>query len=140
VESADEDDLYLAMDWLGERQQRIEDRLAARHLVDGEMVLYDVSSSYFEGRTCPLGSWGTRAMGSSAPADHLRLLCDQDGRPVAVEVFTGELHDDATLPSQIRKLKDRFGLSRSWSSRIADGHQANIELLSQTDGVDWITR
>jgi hypothetical protein len=141
VESADEDDLYLAMDWLGERQQRIEDRLAARHLVDGEMVLYDVSSSYFEGRTCPLGKLGYSRDGKlGLPQIIYGLLCDQDGRPVAVEVFTGELHDDATLPSQIRKLKDRFGLSRVVV--VADRGmvtRANIELLSQTDGVDWIT-
>jgi len=100
VDGADEDDLYAAMDWLLERQDRIEDRLAARHLVDGEMVLYDVSSSYFEGRTCPLG----------------------------------------TLPAQVTKLKDRFGLSRVVV--VADRGmvtKANIELLTKTDGVDWIT-
>ena len=141
VESADEDDLYLAMDWLLERQGRIEDRLAARHLVDGEMVLYDVSSSYFEGRTCPLGKLGYSRDGKlGLPQIIYGLLCDQDGRPVAVEVFTGELHDDATLPSQISKLKDRFGLSRVVV--VADRGmvtKANIELLSETDGVDWIT-
>jgi hypothetical protein len=141
VDGVDEDDLYAAMDWLGERQQRIEDRLAARHLTDGEMVLYDVSSSYFEGRTCPLGKLGYSRDGKlGLPQIIYGLLCDQDGRPVAVEVFTGELHDDATLPSQISKLKDRFGLSRVVV--VADRGmvtKANIELLSQTDGVDWIT-
>jgi transposase len=141
VEGADEDDLYAAMDWLLERQQRIEDRLAARHLVDGEMVLYDVSSSYFEGRTCPLGKLGYSRDGKlGLPQIIYGLLCDQEGRPVAVEVFTGELHDDATLPAQITKLQDRFGLSRVVV--VADRGmvtRANIELLSQTDGVDWIT-
>jgi hypothetical protein len=141
VEGADEDDLYAAMDWLFERQQRIEDRLAARHLVDGEMVLYDVSSSYFEGRTCPLGNLGYSRDGKlGLPQIIYGLLCDQDGRPVAVEVFAGELHDDATLPSQVSKLKDRFGLSKVVV--VADRGmvtRANIELLSQTDGVDWIT-
>ena len=141
VEGADEDDLYEAMDWLLERQDRIEDRLAARHLADGEMVLYDVSSSYFEGRTCPLGKLGYSRDGKLGfPQIIYGLLCDADGRPVAVEVFTGELHDDATLPSQIGKLKDRFGLSRVVV--VADRGmvtKANIELLSQTDGVDWIT-
>jgi hypothetical protein len=141
VEGADGDDLYLAMDWLLERQDRIEDRLAARHLADGEMVLYDVSSSYFEGRTCPLGRLGYSRDGKlGLPQIIYGLLCDQEGRPVAVEVFTGELHDDATLPSQITKLKDRFGLSRVVV--VADRGmvtRANIELLSQTDGVDWIT-
>ncbi len=141
VEGADEDDLYLAMDWLLERQERIEDRLAARHLRDGEMVLYDVSSSYFEGRTCPLAKFGYSRDGKSGLAQIVYgLLCDHDGRPVAVEVFTGECHDDKTLPSQVTKLKDRFGLSRIVV--VADRGmvtKANLELLAQTDGVDWIT-
>jgi hypothetical protein len=141
VEGADEDDLYAAMDWLLERQDRIEDRLAARHLRDGEMVLYDVSSSYFEGRTCPLARLGYSRDGKlGLPQIIYGLLCDQEGRPVAVEVFTGELHDDATLPSQVTKLKDRFGLSRVVV--VADRGmvtKANLELLGQADGVDWIT-
>ena len=141
VEGADEDDLYLAMDWLLARQDRIEDRLAARHLADGEMVLYDVSSSYFEGRTCPLAKLGYSRDGKSGLGQIIYgLLCDMAGRPVAVEVFTGELHDDKTLPSQITKLKDRFGLARVIV--VADRGmvtKANIELLKAADGVDWIT-
>jgi hypothetical protein len=141
VEGADEDDLYAAMDWLLERQTVIEDRLAARHLRDGEMVLYDVSSSYFEGRTCPLGKRGYSRDGKPGLLQIIYgLLCDTDGRPVAVEVFTGELHDDKTLPAQITKLKDRFGLSRIVV--VADRGmvtKANIEQLATTDGVDWIT-
>ncbi len=141
VQGADEDDLYGAMDWLLERQQRIEDRLGARHLVDGEMVLYDVSSSYFEGRTCPLAKFGYSRDGQRGlPQIIYGLLCDPGGRPVAVEVFSGELHDDKTLPSQVTKLKDRFGLSRVVV--VADRGMvtnANIELLSTADGVDWIT-
>jgi Transposase DDE domain len=141
VVGADEDDLYAAMDWLLERQNRVEDRLAARHLSDGEMVLYDVSSSYFEGRSCPLAKLGYSRDGKGGlPQIIYGLLCDQDGRPVAVEVFTGELHDDKTLPSQITKLKNRFGLSRIVV--VADRGmvtKANITLLSETDGVDWIT-
>ena len=141
VESADEDDLYLAMDWLLERQDRIEDRLAGRHLADGEMVLYDVSSSYFEGRTCPLAKLGYSRDGKGGlPQIIYGLLCDSDGRPVAVEVFTGELHDDKTLPSQIVKFKDRFGLSGIVV--VADRGmvtKANIELLAEAPGVDWIT-
>lgn len=141
VTRADEDDLYLAMDWLLERQARVEDRLAARHLRDGEMVLYDVSSSYFEGRTCPLGKLGYSRDGKSGlPQIIYGLLCDEQGRPVAVEVFTGELHDDKTLPCQVIKLKDRFGLTHVIV--VADRGmvtKANIELLEKTDGVDWIT-
>jgi len=141
VEGADEDDLYEAMDWLVERQDTIEDRLARRHLRDGEMVLYDVSSSYFEGRCCPLAKFGYSRDGKPGLAQIIYgLLCDRDGRPVAVEVFTGELHDDKTLPSQVAKLKDRFGLSRIVV--VADRGmvtKANIELLDRVDGVDWIT-
>ena len=141
VQGADEDDLYLAMDWLLERQDRIEDRLAGRHLRDGEMVLYDVSSSYFEGRTCPLAKLGYSRDGKRGLVQIIYgLLCDMDGRPVAVEVFTGELHDDKTLPAQVTKLKDRFGLSRIVV--VADRGmvtKANIEILTATDGVDWIT-
>jgi Transposase DDE domain len=141
VESAGQDDLYLAMDWLLERQDRIGDRLAGRHLVEGEMVLYDVSSSYFEGRTCPLARLGYSRDGKGGLAQIIYgLLCDNDGRPVAVEVFTGELHDDKTLRSQIIKLKDRFALSRIVV--VADRGmvtKANIELLAEADGVDWIT-
>jgi transposase len=141
VEGADEDDLYAAMDWLLERQKPIEDRLAARHLRDGEMVLYDVSSSYFEGRTCPLAKRGYSRDGKSGlPQIIYGLLCDNDGRPVAVEVFPGEVHDDKTLPSQVTKLKDRFGLSRVIV--VADRGmvtKANIEILAEASGVDWIT-
>lgn len=141
VARADEDDLYRAMDWLLERQARVEDRLARRHLREGEMVLYDVSSSYFEGRTCSLGKLGYSRDGKSGlPQIIYGLLCESEGRPVAVEVFTGELHDDKTLPSQVTKLKDRFGLTRVIV--VADRGmvtKANIELLEKTDGVDWIT-
>lgn len=141
VQGADEDDLYEAMDWLLERQDTIEDRLATRHLRDGEMVLYDVSSSYFEGRSCPLAQFGYSRDGKPGLAQIIYgLLCDSDGRPVAVEVFTGELHDDKTLPSQVAKLKDRFGLSRIVV--VADRGmvtKANIELLKEASGVDWIT-
>ena len=126
VEGADEDDLYAAMDWLLERQGA--DRGSPRRAVtcvDGEMVLYDVSSSYFEGRTCPLAKLGYSRDGKlGLPQIIYGLLCDSDGRPVAVEVFTGELHDDATLPvadqqaeGPVRSLAGR-GRRGSW-----DGHQ-----------------
>jgi hypothetical protein len=141
VQGADEDDLYAAMDWLLERQDRIEDRLAARHLSDGEMVLYDVSSSYFEGRSCQLAKRGYSRDGKPGLLQIIYgLLCDTDGRPVAVDVFSGEVHDDKTLPAQVTKLKDRFGLSRVVV--VADRGmvtKANIQLLATTDGVDWIT-
>src|SRR3954454_7208586 len=141
VVGADEDELYGALDWLLERQVRIEDRLARRHLTNGELVLYDVSSSYFEGRTCPLAKLGYSRDGKrGTPQIIYGLLCDRPGRPVAVEVFSGELHDDKTLPAQIIKCKDRFGLSRI--VLVADRGmvtKANIELLAAASGVDWIT-
>ena len=141
VEGIDEDDLYGALDWLGARQERIEDRLARRHLKDGELVLYDVSSSYFEGRCCPLARLGYSRDGRrGTPQIIYGLLCDKPGRPVAVEVFSGELHDDKTLPSQVAKLKQRFGLEtvvvvsdRGMVTR------ANLSVLAETDGVGWIT-
>ena len=140
VADADEDDLYAAMDWLIERQERIEDRLARRHLKDGELVLYDVSSSYFEGRSCELARLGySREQKRGTPQIIYGLLCDKPGRPVAVEVFSGELHDDKTLPSQVEKLKQRFGLSRvvvvSNRGMVTKG---NLELLRE-QGAGWIT-
>jgi Transposase DDE domain len=141
VEGASEDDLYAAMDWLAERQQLIEDRLARRHLRDGELVLYDVSSSYFEGRCCELARIGYSRDGKrNTPQIIYGLLCDRQGRPVAVEVFSGELHDDKTVAAQIAKLKHRFGLSRvvvvSDRGMVT---KANLELMADTDGISWIT-
>jgi hypothetical protein len=109
----DEDDLYAAMDWLAARQDRIEDALAARHLAGGTLVLYDVSSAAFEGRTCPLGAIGH-------PKDGVRgrlqivygLLTSKDGIPVAIEVFNGNTGDPKTVASQVSKVKDRFGITR----------------------------
>jgi Transposase DDE domain len=141
VAGADEDDLYAALDWLAERQQRIEERLARRHLKDGELVLYDVSSSYFEGRTCPLAKLGySRDQRRGTVQIVYGLLCDRPGRPIAVEVFSGELHDDKTLPAQVDKLKQRFGLATVIV--VCDRGivtKANLELMAGTAGVGWIT-
>src|SRR3954452_10612519 len=141
VSDADEDDLYRALDWLLERQGRIEDRLARRHLADGELVLYDVSSSYFEGRTCPLAKLGYSRDGKRGSLQIVYgLLCDRPGRAVAVEVFTGELHDDKTLPAQIDKLRRRFALKTVIV--VADRGmvtKANLQLMADAAGVAWIT-
>jgi hypothetical protein len=141
VADADADDLYAAMDWLLDRQAQIEDRLARRHLSAGELVLYDVSSSYFEGRCCELAALGYSRDGKRGTAQIIYgLLCDKPGRPICVEVFGGELHDDKTLPSQIQKLKARFGLSRvvvvSDRGMVT---KANLELMRHAGGIDWIT-
>jgi transposase len=141
VEGADEDELYAALDWLLARQGRIEQALARRHLADGTLVLYDVSSSYFEGRSCPLAQLGYSRDGRRGTLQVIYgLLCDRRGCPVAVEVFAGSLHDDKTLPSQIEKLKQRFGLA---SVIVVSDRgmvtRANLELLRDAAGAAWIT-
>jgi len=137
----DADDLYAALDWLGEHQQAIERRLARRHLAEGAHVLYDVSSSYFEGRTCPLLALGYSRDGRRGmPQIVYGLLCDRVGRPVAIEVFSGGLHDDKTLPAQIEKLRRRFGFTTL--VLVVDrgmATKANLEALKAEQGVGWIT-
>jgi len=137
-----ENDLYFAMDWLGEQQERIENILAAKHLKGGLLVLYDITSTYFEGHTCPLAKLGYSRDGKR---DKLQivvgLLCAPDGCPVAVEVFEGNWADTRTLPSQITKIRERFGIERV--VLVGDRGmitQARIRQdLRDKDGLDWIT-
>ena len=141
VEGCDADDLYAAMDWLGERQEEIEARLARRHLAEGTLVLYDVSSSYFEGRTCPLAGRGhsrDRRRGSLQIV--YGLVCEPEGRPIAIEVFPGGVHDDKTLQAQVEKLKERFGI-KTVVLVIDRGMvtKANLEALAKEEGVAWIS-
>ena len=113
VAGCDEDDLYTAMDWLLARKDAIENALAARHLTNGTLVLYDVSSAAFEGRTCPLGAIGHARDGVKGRLQIVYgLLCSPKGAPVAIEVFDGNTADPKTLKAQIDKLKTRFGLTR----------------------------
>jgi len=101
------------MDWLLPRQSKIEDELAKRHLVDNTLVLYDVTSSYFEGKTCPLAKLGHNRDGKEGKLQIvIGLLCNREGRPVSVEVFDGNTGDPTTVASQVNKLKERFGLNR----------------------------
>lgn len=141
VSGADSDDLYAAMDWLAERQAKIEGRLAARHLRGATLVLYDLSSSYFEGRHCPLAALGYSRDGKRGTLQiTYGLLCDPDGRPIAVEVFAGNTIDSQTVAAQITKLKQRFGLEAVIV--VCDRGmvtKANIELLGETAGIGWIT-
>ncbi len=141
VEGVDADELYGALDWLGERQGQIEQRLARRHLGEGSHVLYDVSSSYFEGRTCPLLALGYSRDGRRGTLQIIYgLLLDREGRPVAIEVFEGGLHDDKTLPAQIEKLRARFGFTTL--VLIVDrgmATKANLETLSGAQGIGWVT-
>ena len=111
VEDADENEVYAALDWLLERQPAIERRLARRHLKDGGQVLYDVSSSWFEGHSCPLAQLGYSRDGRrGTPQLVYGLCCDRLGRPLAIEAYRGALHDSQTIPDQLAKLRQRFGL------------------------------
>ena len=139
--SCDEDDLYEAMDYLQARQEAIENALAARHLAGGTLVLYDVSSAAFEGRTCPLGAIGH-------PKDGVRgrlqivygLLTSPEGIPVAIEVFAGNTGDPTTVASQVTKVKDRFGITKV--VLVGDRGMLTAARLREDvrpEGLDWIT-
>jgi hypothetical protein len=139
--AVDEDELYAALDLIGEAQQKIEAALARRHLRDGCLVLYDLTSSYLEGRHCELGRFGYSRDGKR---DKLQivfgLICAADGCPVAVEVFEGNAGDPSTLAAQVAKLKERFGLSRV----LLVGDRGMItEARVREDlapaGLDWLT-
>src|SRR6204780_1902477 len=137
----DEDELYTALDWLGQAQPNIEAALAHKHLKNGCLVLYDLTSSYLEGRSCELARYGYSRDGQrDKPQIVFGLLCAADGCPIAVEVFEGNTADPATMASQITKLKDRFKLTRvvvvGDRGMITD---ARIEQGLRPAGLDWIT-
>lgn len=138
---ASEDDLYQAMDWLLERQPRIEQKLAARHLHEGSLVLYDVSSSYYEGHTCPLARYGHDRDGKTGlPIIVYGLMTDREGRPVAVEVYAGNTGDPTTVADQVNKLRERFQLSRV--VLVGDRGmltQPQIDKLKAHPQMGWIT-
>jgi DDE family transposase len=141
VVGCDEDELYAALDWLAERQERIEGRLARRHLRAGELALYDLSSSYFEGRSCPLAALGYSRDGRRGTLQIVYgLLTDRAGVPVGVEVFDGSTHDHQTVPAQLDKLRAGLGLCEL--VLVADRGmvtRANLDALREADGVGWIT-
>lgn len=142
VEGVSADQLYAAMDWLGERQGRIEAKLARRYLAAGTLVLYDVTSTYFEGHTCPLAQLGySRDQKKGTLQIVVGLLCTADGCPVAVEVFPGNTGDPATLTSQIFKVRQRWGIDRVvWVADRGLLTDARIkEELRPVEGLDWIT-
>jgi hypothetical protein len=134
-------EVYAALDWLGSEQGFIENGLARRHLKEGALVLYDVTSTYLEGRHCELARHGySRDHRGDRPQLVIGLLCAADGCPVAVEVFAGNTADPATLAAQIGKLKDRFNLKRV--VMVGDRGMittARIEATSRPAGLDWIT-
>jgi transposase len=138
---ADEDDLYAAMDWLSERQERIERKLAARHLEEGGLVLYDVSSSFYEGRTCPLAKFGHDRDGKNGlPIIVYGVMTNGEGCPVAVSVYAGNTADPTTVADQIEKLREKFGLQRV--VLVGDRGmltQPQIDRLKEHPGLGWIT-
>ena len=140
IGSPDADDLYGALDWLIERQPSIEQGLAKRHLQTGGTALYDLSSSYFEGRTCPLAMRGfSRDKRRGSLQLVYGLLCDRDGRPVAIEAYQGNTIDSKTVKSQIKKLKENFALERA--ILVSDRGMvtyANLAALG-AENIDWIT-
>ena len=142
VTDSTEDELYAAMDWLLSKQDRIEKKLATRHLEDGAVVLYDLTSSYFEGRTCPLARFGhprDKKMGKLQI--EFGLLTTKEGCPVAVEVFEGSRGDPKTVASQVEKLRRRFGLKRV----VLVGDRGMLtearirEDLRPAEGLSWVT-
>jgi Transposase DDE domain len=139
--SVDQRELYEALDWLIGQQERIEAALARRHLKNGMLVLYDVSSTYFEGRTCALAKFGYNRDGKKGKLQIVfGLLCTAEGCPVAVEVFEGNVGDPSTLQSQITKLKRRFDLDRV--VLVGDRGMITAARLEETikpAGLDWIT-
>jgi transposase len=140
VSDADEDDLYTAMDWMLACQDRVENRLAARHLKNDGMALYDLSSSYFEGVTCPLAALGHNRDGKQGKLQvNYGLLTNPLGIPVSVSVFKGNTGDPKTLLPQVDKLRDSFGLERI--VLIGDRGmitQTQIDALREREGLDWI--
>lgn len=141
VADANEDDLYAAMDWLLERQDRIQKKLAARHLHEGGLVLYDLSSSYFEGETCPLAKRGYNRDGKHGMLQvNYGLLTDPRGCPVAVSVHEGNTSDSTTFMPQVRRLREDFHLEQMVI--VGDRgmiSQKAIDEMRDTDGIGWIT-
>ena len=141
VVGADEDDLYAAMDWLLARQDAVQAKLAARHLSAGGLVLYDLSSSYFEGSTCPLARRGYSRDGKPGTLQvNYGLLTDARGCPVAVSVFEGNTADSKTFMPAVRRVREEFGLQQvvMVGDRGMVSQKAIDELRGQ-GGIDWIT-
>jgi len=141
VTDADEQDCYAAMDWLLARQDRIQKKLAARHLTEGGLVLYDLSSSYFEGHTCPLAKRGYSRDGKHGTLQvEYGLMTDGRGCPVAISVHEGNTSDPTTLMPEIERVKQDFGIA----SFVMVGDrgmisQKAIDAIRAQDGIDWIT-
>ncbi len=141
VEGATEDDMYAAMDWLLERQGRIEKKLAQRHLESGGMVLYDLTSVWMEGESCPLASRGYSRDGKKGKLQvNFGLLTDDEGRPISVSVYEGRTADPSTVQEQVRKLKEDFGIELVvFVGDRGMVTQTQVERFMEQGGVEWIT-
>ena len=141
VSDADEDDLYAAMDWVLKRQEVIEKKLAARHLHNDGLALYDLTSSYFEGVSCPLARLGYNRDGKKGKLQvNYGLLTNERGIPVSVSVFEGNTGDPKTLLPQVENAQERFGIEQF--VMVGDRGmitQTQIDELREMDGIDWIT-
>jgi transposase len=140
VADADEDELYGALDWLLARQERIEKKLTDRHLAQGSLVLYDVTSSYYEGHTCPLAKFGHDRDEKGKRIIAYGTLTDHEGRPVAVTVYPGNTGDPSTVPDQTAKLKERFGLDHL--ILVGDRGmitETQIARIKELPGIGWIS-
>lgn len=140
IADADEDDLYDAMDWLLERQGNIEKRISSRHLEESGMALYDLTSSYFEGKTCPLAARGHNRDGKKGKLQvNYGLLTNRKGIPVAVSVFKGNTGDPKTVLPQIKKMKEEFSIEKF--VLVGDRGmitQTQIKSFRKFTGIDWI--
>ncbi len=142
IETLCEDDLYAAMDWLEARQERIENKLAKKHLGDSSLILYDVSSSFYTGTHCSLAKFGYNRDGKNGcPQIVYGLLCNAEGCPIAVEVFEGNTGDSTTLTHQVEKVRKRFGLNRVVI--VGDRGMITNKRIEQdfrgVEGLDWIS-
>lgn len=141
VEEATEDELYAAMDWLLERQEHIEQRLAKRYLKSGDVVLYDLSSTYMEGEHCPLAKRGYSRDGKPGKLQvEFGLLTNAEGVPVAIEAFAGNTGDPTTFFGQVEKVKERFGVDDVvWVADRGMLTSAQVAKLQEVAGANWIT-
>lgn len=142
ISGCSEDELYAAMDWLAKKQQAIESKLAARHLSGGSLILYDITSTWFEGRKCPLARIGHSRDGKKGTLQIvIGILATQEGIPVAVEVFEGNTGDPSTVSAQVEKVRERFGLDRV----VLVGDRGMLtdarirEDLRPREGISWIS-
>lgn len=141
VQDASEDEVYAALDWLLQRQPAIEKKLAARHLGEGAVALYDVSSSFYYGQTCPLAQYGHDRDGTHGlPIIVYGVLADGEGRPVSVQVYPGNTGDPATIPAQVEKVRKDFGLARV--TLVGDRGmltETRLAVLKTYPGIGWIS-